>query len=150
MSIALKERVYAVYEAFSLGNFDILSDMFDEQVEFESNAPIEVFPYLGRLLGRAAVIKATVSKSPTPTSSNAAIPHLLQRRSGSSLSSVAAAAKASCSYPLLTAFCKRLMASHGEMSRGAAGGIEARLARAAVRRSRAWDMIDEAFIGPPP
>jgi ketosteroid isomerase-like protein len=58
MSIALKERIYAVYEAFSTGNFDILSDMFDEQVDFESNAPIEVFPYLGRLLGRAAVIKA--------------------------------------------------------------------------------------------
>lgn len=58
MSIALKERIYAVYEAFSIGNFDILSDMFDEQVDFESNAPIEVFPYLGRLLGRAAVIRA--------------------------------------------------------------------------------------------
>lgn len=58
MSIALKERIYAVYEAFSTANFDILSDMFDEQVDFESNAPIEVFPYLGRLLGRAAVIRA--------------------------------------------------------------------------------------------
>ena len=58
MSIALKERIYAVYEAFSAGNFDILSEMFDEQVDFESNAPVEVFPYLGRLIGRAAVIRA--------------------------------------------------------------------------------------------
>jgi uncharacterized protein len=58
MSIALKERIYAVYEVFSAGNFDTLSDMFDERVDFESNAPIEVFPYLGRVLGRAAVIKA--------------------------------------------------------------------------------------------
>ena len=32
--------------------------MFDERVDFESNAPIEVFPYLGRLIGRAAVMKA--------------------------------------------------------------------------------------------
>ena len=53
MSIALKERIYAVYEAFSAGKFEQLSEMFDEQVDFESNAPIEVFPYLGRrLLGR--------------------------------------------------------------------------------------------------
>jgi ketosteroid isomerase-like protein len=58
MSLALKERIYAVYEAFSAGNFDILSEMFDEQVDFESNAPAEVFPYLGRLIGRAAVLKA--------------------------------------------------------------------------------------------
>jgi uncharacterized protein len=59
MSIALKERIYAVYEAFSAGKFEQLSEMFDEQVDFESNAPIEVFPYLGRrLLGRAEVMKA--------------------------------------------------------------------------------------------
>jgi ketosteroid isomerase-like protein len=58
MSIVLKERIYAVYEAFSAGNFDILSEMLDEQVDFESNAPTDVFPYLGRLIGRAAVIRA--------------------------------------------------------------------------------------------
>jgi len=58
MSIALKERIYAVYEAFSAGKFELLSEMFDERVDFESNAPIEVFPYLGRLIGRAAVMKA--------------------------------------------------------------------------------------------
>lgn len=58
MSIVLKERIYAIYEAFSAGNFDMLSDMFDERVDFESNAPTEVFPYLGRLIGRTAVIKA--------------------------------------------------------------------------------------------
>lgn len=58
MSIVLKERIYAIYEAFSAGKFDMLSDMFDERVDFESNAPTEVFPYLGRLIGRTAVIKA--------------------------------------------------------------------------------------------
>ena len=58
MSIALKERIYALYDAFSTGKFETLSEMFDERVDFESNAPIEVFPYLGRLIGRAAVMKA--------------------------------------------------------------------------------------------
>ena len=58
MSIALKERIYAVYDAFSAGKFEALFEMFDERVDFESNAPIEVFPYLGRLIGRAAVMKA--------------------------------------------------------------------------------------------
>ena len=58
MSILLKERIYEVYQAFSAGRLDLLAEMFDEQVDFMSNAPIEVFPYLGRLLGRAALIKA--------------------------------------------------------------------------------------------
>ena len=58
MSIALKERIYALYDAFSAGKFETLSDMFDERVDFESNAPIEVFPSVGRLIGRTAVMKA--------------------------------------------------------------------------------------------
>ena len=57
MSIALRERIYEIYKAFSAGRFDLLSEMFDERVDFVSNAPHEVFPYLGRLLGRAAVMK---------------------------------------------------------------------------------------------
>ena len=32
--------------------------MFDENVDFVSNAPIEIFPYLGRRIGRAEVMKA--------------------------------------------------------------------------------------------
>ena len=57
MSITLRERIYEIYKTFSDGQFDVLSDMFDERVDFMSNAPHEVFPYLGRLLGRAAVMK---------------------------------------------------------------------------------------------
>jgi ketosteroid isomerase-like protein len=57
MSVSLRERIYDVYKAFSEANFDRLPDMFDERVDFMSNAPREVFPYLGRLLGRAAVMK---------------------------------------------------------------------------------------------
>ena len=57
MSISLRERIYEIYNAFSAGDLDSLSDMFDEHVDFRSNAPREVFPYLGRLLGRAAVMQ---------------------------------------------------------------------------------------------
>ena len=57
MSISLRERIYDVYKTFSAGRLDLLSEMFDERVDFMSNAPREVFPYLGRLLGRAAVMR---------------------------------------------------------------------------------------------
>jgi ketosteroid isomerase-like protein len=57
MSISLRERIYEIYKAFSAGQIDLLADMFDERVDFMSNAPREVFPYLGRLLGRAAVMQ---------------------------------------------------------------------------------------------
>ena len=58
MSVLLKERIYKIYQTFSAGRFDELADMFDERVEFVSNAPIEVFPYLGRRSGRAQVMEA--------------------------------------------------------------------------------------------
>jgi hypothetical protein len=53
MSISLKKRVYQIYEAFSAGRLDLLADVFDEKVDFITNAPTEVFPYLGRRVGRA-------------------------------------------------------------------------------------------------
>jgi ketosteroid isomerase-like protein len=58
MSVLLKERIYKIYQTFSAGRFDELADLFDERVEFISNAPIEVFPYLGRRSGRAQVMEA--------------------------------------------------------------------------------------------
>ena len=58
MSLALRERIYEIYKTFSEGDFNRLGDMFDENVDFISNAPIEIFPYLGRRIGRAEVIKA--------------------------------------------------------------------------------------------
>jgi hypothetical protein len=57
MSSALRERIYEIYKTFSEGDFDRLGDMFDENVDFVSNAPIEIFPYLGRRIGRAEVMK---------------------------------------------------------------------------------------------
>jgi len=61
MSISLKKRIYQIYEAFSAGRLDLLADVFDENVDFMTNAPTEVFPYLGHRVGRAAVIKAMQS-----------------------------------------------------------------------------------------
>jgi ketosteroid isomerase-like protein len=58
MSIALKERIFDFYQAFSDGRIDRLSELFDDNIDFVSNAPIEVFPYLGRRVGKAEVLKA--------------------------------------------------------------------------------------------
>jgi ketosteroid isomerase-like protein len=58
MSTLLKERIYEIYEAFSAGKLDLLADLFDEHADFVSNAPTNVFPYLGRHVGRAAIMKA--------------------------------------------------------------------------------------------
>jgi len=58
MAVSLKERIYEIYRTFSAGDLDELADMFDENVDFVSNAPLEVFPYLGRRVGRAQVMKA--------------------------------------------------------------------------------------------
>jgi len=61
MSISLKKRIYQIYEAFSAGRLDLLADAFDENVDFITNAPTEVFPYLGRRVGRAEVIRTLQS-----------------------------------------------------------------------------------------
>jgi len=58
MAASLKERIYEIYQTFSAGNLDELAAMFDENVDFVSNAPIEVFPYLGHRIGRTQVMKA--------------------------------------------------------------------------------------------
>ena len=57
MSASLKKRVYEIYEAFSAGNLDLLADTFDENVDFRSNAPDEVFSYLGHRRGKSEVVK---------------------------------------------------------------------------------------------
>jgi len=58
MSISLKERIYEIYRTFSAGHLDQVADMFDERVDFISNAPVDVFPYLGHRIGRVQVMKA--------------------------------------------------------------------------------------------
>jgi len=58
MSISLKERIYEIYRTFSAGHLDQVADMFDERVDFISNAPVDVFPYLGHRIGKVQVMKA--------------------------------------------------------------------------------------------
>ena len=58
MSISLKERIYEIYRTFSAGHLDQVADMFDERVDFISNAPVDVFPYLGHRVGKVQVMKA--------------------------------------------------------------------------------------------
>jgi ketosteroid isomerase-like protein len=57
VSISLKQRIYEIYENFSAGKLDLLADAFDDDVDFISNAPVEVFPYLGHRVGKAEVVK---------------------------------------------------------------------------------------------
>jgi ketosteroid isomerase-like protein len=57
MSMFLKKRIYQIYEAFSAGRLELLADVFDENVDFISNAPTEVFPYLGHRVGKTEVIR---------------------------------------------------------------------------------------------
>ena len=58
MSLALKERIFDFYKAFSDARVEELSEIFDDDIDFVSNAPIEVFPYLGRRVGKNEVLKA--------------------------------------------------------------------------------------------
>ena len=58
MSNSLKERIYEIYRTFSDGHLDQVADMFDDRVDFISNAPVEVFPYLGHRVGKVQVMKA--------------------------------------------------------------------------------------------
>ena len=58
MAVLLRKRVYDIYEAFSAGELDRLAEMLDEDIDFLSSAPVEVFPYLGRRVGKAEVMTA--------------------------------------------------------------------------------------------
>jgi ketosteroid isomerase-like protein len=55
MSEQLRARIYDLYTAFSKGKFDFVLNSFDDKAEFISYAPIELFPYLGRQHGKAAI-----------------------------------------------------------------------------------------------
>src|ERR1700750_1386103 len=51
-------RILEIYEDFAKARMDRLSEILDEKIDFISHAPTDVFPYLGRRLGRAEVLKA--------------------------------------------------------------------------------------------
>jgi len=61
MSANLRERLYSLYAAFRLGNIDFVLKAFDDDVDFISYSPIEIFPFLGHHRGKEAM--ATVLKA---------------------------------------------------------------------------------------
>lgn len=62
MSEALRARIYDLYAAYGKGQLDFVLDSFDANAEFISCAPINLFPYLGRQQGKAA-IESTMKKA---------------------------------------------------------------------------------------
>jgi len=55
MDNSLRARLYALYEAFAAGHIDDALRDFDDGVVMTSYAPVDIFPYLGRKQGKAAV-----------------------------------------------------------------------------------------------
>jgi ketosteroid isomerase-like protein len=55
MSEELRARIYNLYAAYGKGGLDFALSFFDDDAEFTSNAPIDVFPYLGRRHGKIAI-----------------------------------------------------------------------------------------------
>jgi ketosteroid isomerase-like protein len=57
MSEFLRKRLYSLYAAYAAGDLATVLGAFADNAEFTSYAPREVFPYLGRQLGRKAIEK---------------------------------------------------------------------------------------------
>src|SRR6185503_16092901 len=55
------DRVRQIYDDFAHARFERLSEVLDEQVDFLSHAPSDIFPYLGRRRGRAEVLEALLT-----------------------------------------------------------------------------------------
>jgi len=55
MNTPLAEQLKSLYAAFRLANIDFVLNAFDDQVEFISYSPLEVFPFLGHHRGKAAM-----------------------------------------------------------------------------------------------
>ena len=55
MSTELRARIYDLYAAYCAGRIDVVLNSYDDDAELISYAPIEVFPYLGRQHGKAAI-----------------------------------------------------------------------------------------------
>lgn len=58
MHKALRERLNTLYAAVKLGQFDFVLNALDDDVEFISYSPIEIFPFLGHRRGKAAMAEA--------------------------------------------------------------------------------------------
>jgi ketosteroid isomerase-like protein len=58
MTEALRQRINNLCAAYAKGNFEILRNCIDEDVDFISYAPVEIFPCLGKQQGRGAVLSS--------------------------------------------------------------------------------------------
>jgi uncharacterized protein len=61
MTGSVRERIDAIYEAFRQARVDFVLNAIDDDVEFISYSPVEIFPFLGHHRGKAAM--AEVLKS---------------------------------------------------------------------------------------
>ena len=55
LSELLRKRLYDLYAAYAEGRVDDVLREFDDSVVMTSYAPVDIFPYLGRKQGKAAV-----------------------------------------------------------------------------------------------
>jgi ketosteroid isomerase-like protein len=55
MNSPLRARLNSLYAAFRFGNVGFLLNAFDDDVDFVSYSPQEVFPFLGHHRGKAAM-----------------------------------------------------------------------------------------------
>jgi len=55
---ALHERLDTLYAAFQRGQIDFVLNSLDDDIEFISHSPSEIFPFLGHRRGKTAVAEA--------------------------------------------------------------------------------------------
>jgi len=55
LSELLRKRLYDLYAAYAEGRIDEVLREYDDNVVMTSHAPVDIFPYLGRKQGKAAV-----------------------------------------------------------------------------------------------
>ncbi|MBX9778228.1 MAG: nuclear transport factor 2 family protein [Xanthobacteraceae bacterium] len=59
VSTPLRERIYELYRAYAEGRFQLLLDeAIDDEIEYLSSAPQQIFPYFRRGRGKAALLAA--------------------------------------------------------------------------------------------
>jgi ketosteroid isomerase-like protein len=56
----LHQRIHLTYAAFAAGNMGVVENAFDDNIEFATNAPVDIFPYLSRRKGRQAVVTSLI------------------------------------------------------------------------------------------
>ena len=58
MTEVLRQRIYSLCSAYAKGNLAFVQNFIDEDIDFISYAPMEIFPCLGKKQGKAAVVKS--------------------------------------------------------------------------------------------